>query len=282
MTNTHQIEANRMNTQTSPGPQVEGGTTAPRLNTLKQGLRSESIGVLPDEDGQRFAARLDTWFRELAPNSEAEVLLIRQAALLSWRLDRADRHETATLTQKMLDAIESSEIEDTAAILRTAALAAFDSSVQGERLRRYQFTLQRELRKTLEAIAKLKQTAAKEAKPATNKAATLIEPKPDSPKAAPVPASPIATRATKATSTPPSPIKPIESLKERPRPTTAPIEPIARPTRGSLREKARPSIPAGWERRRKTAMEMLAGKPCVLAETSLLTPRGSGKPEPRR
>jgi len=184
MASVKQIEANRINAQLSTGPRTEAGKEASKANALKHGFRAQAFEVLPNEDPEVFAARLDSWNRDLAPTNEVETHLVRHAAVTTWKLDRADRFEKASLTRRVLDAINACDCEDddVPALREAAAIASFDPSIEGERLRRYQFSLNRELRQTVEALLKLRKSneakSANEAKSvAPNEANSANEPK---------------------------------------------------------------------------------------------------------
>src|SRR4051812_10180556 len=101
-----QLEANRRNALKSCGPRTAEGKEQSRLNALKHGLTAEALDVLPDEDPAAFAGRIDTWLRDLGPRNDVEACLIRRAAVLSWKLDRADRHEVAVLNRRVREQAE--------------------------------------------------------------------------------------------------------------------------------------------------------------------------------
>lgn len=54
------------------------------------------------EDAAALAARMLTWEREHAPADDLERFLVRQAATLSWRIERADLAEAALLSHHIL------------------------------------------------------------------------------------------------------------------------------------------------------------------------------------
>ena len=143
-------EANRRNAQLSSGPKSQEGKEKVRLNAVKHGLRAEIIEVLPHEDRVEFARRLDAWFEEYDPRSEIEIHRVRRAAVLTWKIERADRHEIAQLSQSVVAAVKPCLSDLNAppdmmneVFVSAADLASFDSSNAGERLRRYQFALER-------------------------------------------------------------------------------------------------------------------------------------------
>ena len=82
-----QIAANRKNAQKSTGPKTPEGRNAVRLNGLKHGLASDIL-VLPGESVSDFEHLLDSLEAEHQPATPTEVILVRQMAMASWRLNR--------------------------------------------------------------------------------------------------------------------------------------------------------------------------------------------------
>jgi hypothetical protein len=159
MATVKQREANRRNAQLSSGPKSQEGKEKVRLNAVKHGLRAEVIEVLPHEDRAEFARRLDAWFDEYDPRSEIEIHRVRRAAVLTWKIERADRHEIAQLSKSVVEAVKPC-LNDSSVpyaqmdevFVNAADLASFDASNAGERLRRYQFALQRALDRTMDQL----------------------------------------------------------------------------------------------------------------------------------
>jgi hypothetical protein len=149
-----QLNANRINARKSCGPKTEEGKGIVRLNALKHGLCAEVIDVIPGEKEAEFAAHVDAWVNDFTPRNAYERHLIRNAARLSWKLDRASRHEVAASSRRVTDAIDACEDDSTEAIVEAAALASFDPGNEGERLRCYQFTLHRELRRDMDSFSR--------------------------------------------------------------------------------------------------------------------------------
>ena len=156
-----QIDANRMNARKSTGPRTEAGKEQVRRNALKHGLRAEMIRVLPHEDAAEFARRFNLLCDEFRPRTEGEMLLVENATALAWKITRADRYETFHLSRRVSEAAATVPDGDPQGVFEEASLAAFDASDDGERLRRYQFTLLRELRRTFDALKKLRADNAK-------------------------------------------------------------------------------------------------------------------------
>ena len=89
-----QLAANRNNAQKSTGPKTPEGKDAVRLNGLKHGLAS-NILVLPGENESDFHNLLDSLEAEHQPATATEVILVRQMAMASWRLQRIVHMEAA-------------------------------------------------------------------------------------------------------------------------------------------------------------------------------------------
>jgi hypothetical protein len=62
--------------------------------------------VVPGEDSQALADRLDTWLGDLAPANDVERFFAKRAVLESWKLDRAERSQTARLTSNIDNAAD--------------------------------------------------------------------------------------------------------------------------------------------------------------------------------
>src|SRR5271163_2004276 len=72
-----------------------------RFNALKHGMNSRTP-VLPGEDPSLFQARIDGLKASLETRNTHENDLVEQAALASWRRDRANRVEVARLTANIV------------------------------------------------------------------------------------------------------------------------------------------------------------------------------------
>ena len=101
---TDRAEINRRNGSRG-GPKTPEGKARSRFNALKHGM-STKLPVLPQEDPEAYRQRLDAWMTHLEPRNPVEQFLIEQAVTASWRLERADRMETASLTDR-LDGIQA-------------------------------------------------------------------------------------------------------------------------------------------------------------------------------
>ena len=106
MSSEKQIEANRKNAQKSTGPKTDEGKAASRLNGVVHGLRTRCVDVLPGEDHEEFTTRLRQWLYEYKPTSNMERFLVREAVVITWKIDRAGRCETARLARLIDEAVE--------------------------------------------------------------------------------------------------------------------------------------------------------------------------------
>jgi hypothetical protein len=94
MATEQQTAANRENAQKSTGPKTPEGRAAVRLNSVKHGLCAQTL-VLMDEDPADFDALLASLEAEHQPATPTEVILVRQMAMASWRLNRLIHMEDA-------------------------------------------------------------------------------------------------------------------------------------------------------------------------------------------
>jgi len=153
------------------------------------------------------------WFGHYKPRNPVEAQFVRQAVDLSWMIDRAKRHEAAYLSRRLSEAISACADESSAAISEAADLALFDSSGQGERIRRGLLTLQRDLIRTVDTITKMRERDAKLSKamiPVDQPVVDEVGPEPVVERGAPAPveAVPAPIKAALATVAPPSPVQP--------------------------------------------------------------------------
>jgi len=216
-----QLEANRRNAQLSTGPKTQEGKARVSANAITHGLRAETFVVVPGEDQEQFNAKLDAWNRSMRPSNEAQSELVRRMVIDSWMLDRAERHEGAILTRNIMEALNACECEDddVPALREAAALASFDASNEGERLRRYQSSTHRSLLRTIDTFLKMRRDEQKEKEQEirANKANSQAQTAPNKANSQPVAAqapnkaiSPAVQAPNKAISTPDSrPLTPI-------------------------------------------------------------------------
>ena len=97
------IAANRENARKSTGPRTAEGKARSRVNARKHGLTGDGV-ALPAEDSAAVAGRFEGMMAEFAPTTVAGGVLVKRAAMLSVRLDRAYEQETANLSARALSA----------------------------------------------------------------------------------------------------------------------------------------------------------------------------------
>ena len=95
--------ANRENAKRSKGPTTPEGKSRSRRNSLKHGMTGAGI-VLPSEDVAAVAARFSEFEADLKPRNGVARYLVERTALLSVRLDRCARQESAMLSEKVTHA----------------------------------------------------------------------------------------------------------------------------------------------------------------------------------
>jgi hypothetical protein len=95
-----QILANRQNASKSTGPKTPEGKTIASKNSLKHGLSSASDVILSESQSE-FELFRDAIFKELAPQTPVETILVQRIVSLSWRLKR-----TSFIQNRALDAIK--------------------------------------------------------------------------------------------------------------------------------------------------------------------------------
>jgi hypothetical protein len=126
MSTDRQIEANRLNAQSSTGPSTPEGRAAVRLNGLKYGLYAETL-VLPGEDPAEFDAMLDRLDAEHQPATPTEEIFVSQIAMASWRRARVQRMEVAFYKNEHKDLIGKDWYRALDPIGRLASIAQRDA-----------------------------------------------------------------------------------------------------------------------------------------------------------
>ncbi len=114
-TSAARVAANRLNAQRSTGPRTAEGKARSRANALKHGLTGAGV-ALPTEDQSRVEARFVQFQEDLAPADMLGMVLVQEMALMSVRLDRAARHEAATLAQAGARASVAAELAELAEV----------------------------------------------------------------------------------------------------------------------------------------------------------------------
>ena len=137
MATTAQLFANRENSKFSTGPRTTDGKAASSTNATTHGL-SAADPVLPHEDRNQFNALLERYHSDFAPATSHQEFLVVQMAGARWKLDRAERIETA-----MWAALESPGDLATTEALMAQAFVDKDTASGFARLDRYRASLER-------------------------------------------------------------------------------------------------------------------------------------------
>jgi hypothetical protein len=93
MASLRQIAANRSNGRLG-GPKTEAGKERSRANSIKHGLTSSTLVVLPEEDEAEYREVLRGFRVSFNPQDEAEEALVLRLAQAHWRTLRSRRVET--------------------------------------------------------------------------------------------------------------------------------------------------------------------------------------------
>ena len=96
MPSERQREANRRNGRLG-GPKTQHGKRRSRRNSLRHGLTSTTLVVLPEEDGREYQEILRGFRESLKPGGAFEDALVARLAQTHWRGLRSRRVETGML-----------------------------------------------------------------------------------------------------------------------------------------------------------------------------------------
>jgi hypothetical protein len=96
MASERQREANRRNGRRG-GPDTEAGKQRSRLNSIKHGLSTSTLVVLPEEDQQEYEEVLRGFRASFQRHDAAEDALVLRLAQAHWRSLRSRRVETGIL-----------------------------------------------------------------------------------------------------------------------------------------------------------------------------------------
>jgi hypothetical protein len=132
-------------------------------DAFSDGLDAATVEFVFADDDAEFNRHVDIWFDRLRPATPEEAELVRNTASISWELELTGRHEKARRAERIEAAVQACGNGGREQIERARALASFDPSLEGERLRRYKLALHRESRRDLESLAKLKHQSEKRA-----------------------------------------------------------------------------------------------------------------------
>ncbi len=129
------LAVNRKNAARSSGPKTDSGKSRSRRNALKHGLTGNGV-VLPDEDSAAIQERFEAFEADLKPKDSVAQYLVRRLAMMSVRMDRSVRNESAAITNAMLGA-KDAEAEARAQEIRAlVASLRVDPAETARQLRR--------------------------------------------------------------------------------------------------------------------------------------------------
>ncbi len=86
------------------GPRTPEGRRISSMNALKHGLTATKIEVLPTESSEEYREHIDGWVEDLALRNRVELGLAQVAVRNYWKLQRANRIQTAKLTEQIQSA----------------------------------------------------------------------------------------------------------------------------------------------------------------------------------
>lgn len=228
-----QIQANRLNAERSTGPVTPEGKATVGRNAITHGLRANKFEVLPNEDQAEYQDRLNAWILHYNPTTPVEEELVLRAVNITWKLDRADRFENAQLSRMMADAEDAIMDASKEELDESDNLASFDESNKGERLRRYQLSLHRELIRTVTTLAKFQDQKSKVARAKESNAGIGLKngaSKPNSQVGASKPNSSGAASNVQENSPPPAPATSNTPNKANPTPSGTSNQPQGMPS----------------------------------------------------
>ena len=96
--------ANRKNALRSTGPRTPEGKRTVRRNAVRHGVLSNQIDMLPGETSHEFESLRMKLRNGIGPKNESEEQLVRNAAVLIWKLRRCTRVQDSLLPAAGLDA----------------------------------------------------------------------------------------------------------------------------------------------------------------------------------
>ncbi len=126
--------ANRKNALRSTGPRTEEGKERSRRNGLKHGLTGEGV-VIPEEDAGAVEGLAGELEAELRPTGPMGRLLVRRIALLSVRMDRGVRQESAAIAERVRHAEGRFEDARLAEVDKAADWIGAEPAANARRLR---------------------------------------------------------------------------------------------------------------------------------------------------
>lgn len=153
MASEKQIEANRLNSTRSTGPQSPAGKLISSRNATKHGILAQQM-VLRSENSAEFATQLEHFIACLSPVGPIEVLLVQRIAIEAWRLDRISCIEAG-----IVDSAQDSQLLNMERTERGRLGGIFENcSNTFLNLKRYETATERSLYKALHELQRLQAT----------------------------------------------------------------------------------------------------------------------------
>ena len=163
MATQRQLAANRRN-GAKGGPKTEAGKQRSRLSSLKHGLTSSTLVVLPEEYEHEYNEVLRGFQESFNPADSAEEALVLRLAQAHWRSLRSRRVETAVLhvtanaqRNQARELVENCPEHLNPHEAIAVAFMAMPAD-HWQKYLRYDTTISRDFFKTLEALQKLQRT----------------------------------------------------------------------------------------------------------------------------
>jgi hypothetical protein len=154
-----QVNANRINAQSSTGPRTEQGKQASSQNAYKHGLRSMSPTARGEDPAVWEAFAMEV-IAELDPVGVGQRLLAERIAFLQWKLLRVPEAEAVQLATTR-QALRQRAGDRDVPLYPSAALLVVADLNQFTRLQNYELRLQRALAAAQSQYRQLKSDAAK-------------------------------------------------------------------------------------------------------------------------
>jgi hypothetical protein len=165
------ILANQANAQMSTGPRTESGKEKSRQNSYKHGLTGEGV-VVSVEDAAEIERRTLAFEEELRPSGPISEGLVRRAAFLAVRLDRAMMLDTIAVDDRVAKAKSECDVPEGASAAEAALLRAnagrramFDHSKESILARKYEAAAERGLYRALKELRQVEKAVKAEFPP---------------------------------------------------------------------------------------------------------------------
>jgi hypothetical protein len=100
------INSSRMNSIKSCGPKSPSGKSRSRMNSLKHGLSGQGI-VIAEEDRDAVERRAEALEAEFGPKSTVGEVMIHKMAVLSVRMERSAKQETAAIDVRVRHSVDA-------------------------------------------------------------------------------------------------------------------------------------------------------------------------------